>query len=537
MNTVIKKIKMKMNAPFYYKMIVLLFVLFVISPFLITKGIPLGNDASFHLSRVSSLAEALKNGVIFPGVYADYFNGSGYGTGLFYPDLFLYIPAFLMFMGFSNIVAYKIFLILLTVAMAVSMYWSVKQIWQSDLGAMISTLFYLLCSFYRTDLYLRSSVGDLLAFVFIPIIIVGFWQIIVGNEGEWKKLTFGFSGLVLSHILSATIMAILSFIMVICQASVFIREPQRFKALLKATCLSIFLTAFFLFPMIEQIIVNPIWGDTGLLGNIQYWAVPLKDLIFAFPQKLGVKYVPPSGIGFILFTVAIIGIFQLKKNKLVGELCITGLILLFCTSTLFPWKVCGSLFQTLQFPWRLYLFTSIFWCFSSGEIIMNLFLKMKIRGIMIGSMIALLMISFIINVDYIYNNYPPMIINKYPLFAAGCEYLPKYTTFTEIQNSQEKFKSNTQRSNYNKYKIILERNVSNELPIIYYSGYNGQLNGKEIKILKSKNGLCFIENNETGTLMLYYKGTTIRQCSCILSIISFIVLGGFYKVQRKRKKR
>jgi uncharacterized membrane protein len=125
----------------------------VVLPLLLKDGIPFGNDASFHLSRVVSIAEGLKNGIFLPGVYADYFNGYGYGNGLFYPDFFLYIPAVLSLLGMPAITAYKAFLILLTGAMACTMYLSVKSVWRSDFAASASTVLYLLCSFHTTDLY------------------------------------------------------------------------------------------------------------------------------------------------------------------------------------------------------------------------------------------------------------------------------------------------------------------------------------------------------------------------------------------------
>ncbi|MEG0377196.1 MAG: 6-pyruvoyl-tetrahydropterin synthase-related protein, partial [Eubacterium sp.] len=209
MNNDVKKIK-QMGKPFFYKILIIFSVLIAIFPFLWIKGIPFGNDASFHLSRVASLAEGLKNGVLFPGVYADYFEGMGYGNGLFYPDLFLYIPAVLMVMGVSNIGAYKIFLILLTFLVPLSMYYSVKHVWKSDFGAAISALLYLFCSFFRTDLYLRSSIGEVLAFVFLPLIVAGLWQIIIGDYNKWRLLTLSFSGLILSHVLSAVMMVFIS---------------------------------------------------------------------------------------------------------------------------------------------------------------------------------------------------------------------------------------------------------------------------------------------------------------------------------------
>lgn len=61
-----KKIFMK-NKQILWWCVPFLAALAVVLPLLLKEGIPFGNDASFHLSRVVSIAEGLKNGIFLPG--------------------------------------------------------------------------------------------------------------------------------------------------------------------------------------------------------------------------------------------------------------------------------------------------------------------------------------------------------------------------------------------------------------------------------------------------------------------------------------
>ena len=506
----------------------------VVLPLLLKEGIPFGNDASFHLSRVVSIAEGLKNGIFLPGVYADYFNGYGYGNGLFYPDFFLYIPAVLSLLGMPAITAYKAFLVLLTGAMACTMYLSVKSVWRSDFAASASTVFYLLCSFHTTDLYQRSSVGELLAFVFLPLIVAGFWQVVYGEKEKWLLLFSGFSGLVLSHVLTAVLMGGFAAVFLLFNIPRLAREPKRLAALGKAALWSIVLTLFFLLPMLEQLVVNPVWGDTGLLGSISDWAVPLKNLILAIPQSIGEKYVPPAGIGLALTLLIIAGLFFNRSDRLIQILSLSGLLLLFCASVYFPWHLFENVLSTLQFPWRFYLFISVFWCFASGRIIESMTEKRENQVIIAAIAAGIMLIAYFSNVAYTYKNYAQMVVNTYPTFAAGCEYLPEDVTLSHIQESQKNHQSTAKRTNYSLYKIELERNGSNELPLIYYSGYEAMLNGNRVEVYRNVNGMAEVAVNETGMLIVQYKGTPLRRVSETISLMGVIVgIALLFKNRRK----
>ncbi|MDR4074300.1 MAG: hypothetical protein Q3W93_05210, partial [Eubacterium sp.] len=84
------------------------------------------------------------------------------------------------------------------------------------------------------------------------------------------------------------------------------------------------------------------------------------------------------------------------------------------------------------------------------------------------------------------------------------------------------------------YKIELERNGSNELPLIYYSGYEAMLNGNRVEVYRNVNGMAEVAVNETGMLIVQYKGTPLRRVSETISLMGVIVgIALLFKNRRK----
>ena len=64
------------------------------------SGLIAGDDINFHIHRIMAIVDNIKIGRYVP-VYFNYLNGFGYGN-VFYPDLFLFIPAlFKYFVDFT----------------------------------------------------------------------------------------------------------------------------------------------------------------------------------------------------------------------------------------------------------------------------------------------------------------------------------------------------------------------------------------------------------------------------------------------------
>ena len=87
---------------------VVIVVTFMISiPYLNFNPI-FADDISYHTNRIISTYEELKAGHFPVLIHPKLLDGFGYAGPLFYPELFIYIPAILMFLGFNFLTSYKI---------------------------------------------------------------------------------------------------------------------------------------------------------------------------------------------------------------------------------------------------------------------------------------------------------------------------------------------------------------------------------------------------------------------------------------------
>lgn len=98
---------MKDKSSKWYIFAGLSIVLLTYIPFL-QKGLFSCWDDSYHLYRIYSIADAMKNGIFPVKIHFIECYGYGYGTGLFYPNLLFYFPALLVMCGLSLTLAYKI---------------------------------------------------------------------------------------------------------------------------------------------------------------------------------------------------------------------------------------------------------------------------------------------------------------------------------------------------------------------------------------------------------------------------------------------
>ena len=58
----------------------------------------IGDDYEYHIARIQSIAEEFKLGNFPVKIHSQMANSYGYGSGLFYSNLFLYFPAMLTFL-------------------------------------------------------------------------------------------------------------------------------------------------------------------------------------------------------------------------------------------------------------------------------------------------------------------------------------------------------------------------------------------------------------------------------------------------------
>lgn len=516
--------------------IIFILVLTLLSsiPVFIFPGIKKGHDLYFHLSRICALKDNIKNLNIFNGIYPGYFNGYGYANGLFYPDIFLYIPALLTLTGINVIISYKIFLILINFFSILSIYITIKGISKNKYASILGSIIYAFAPYRLVDIYQRAALGETLAFIFIPLIIYGIYEIIFGEKKKYYLLVLGMTGLLLSHIVSTYIILLIITILCLMNIKKLINE-KRILYILLAALITLLLTSFFWIPMLEQMMSQKFYyNNTSDLNEfvLSNRTVPLYFLFLGLPIKSNLLkgYWLPSGIG-ILFIYMIYKKIKHKeiKEKFINQTFIISVISLLLTTLTPFWKIniIKKIFYPIQFPWRLYMIPTILLTIT-GSILLSKTNKIKtIRNSFIISMASLIGIFIICII-------PPKVKEVIEYDASYSEYLPAEVDRDYIKNRGNIITSNnkvehTFKQTGTKIEITFkqkEKNTELELPLIYYKGYQAILDNKQLETFKTENGLLGIKINdiEEGTIKVAYKGTQISKITKLISLTTLITL-------------
>lgn len=498
-----------------------------------------GHDLAFHLSRISAIKDNLKLGIVGGYIYPNYLGGYGYGNGLFYPDLFLYIPAFFSYLGLSVITSYKLFLLLISFCSVGAMYICVKGISKNKKSALISSFIYGFASYRLIDMFTRAALGETLAFVFAPIIIYGMYEIIYGDYKKFYILTIGMSGLILSHLISTYLIGIVLAIMCLVNIKKLFKEKKRILYLVLAALATVCLTAYFIFPMLEQMLSGKfIFNNLDETSKLLERSLPIWSIFIEFPYHVLRKLWIPTGIG-IGFIVLIYYYFKNFKNydKFIHFCFITAMIFLICATNIFPWNLFQNILSPIQFPWRFYFISVLLLSVGSGLMLSKSTkdINKRARVLFILFLIPVITIStvnfFEKNIKEV-GDYEISFGEYMPLSADKNYILERKDVITTTYPLEHSFTRNGLKLtiNYNNN----QGNNNLELPLLYYKGYKAISNDKELNVYQTNNGLVGVDiNDEEGTIYVYYGGTKIQKLSKIVSIITMIVFVIYLRLRKR----
>ena len=217
------------------------------------------------------------------------------------------------------------------------------------------------CSIYRLiDLVERGSLGENLAFIFIPLVILGLYEILYGKHEKNIFLALGLIGLCLSHVISLYLMCISLVIIVLINIKC-LKDKKRLLTLIFNIIISMLITSFFWLPMLEQIFSN----DFNFMINSSDFnrnVIPFIALFIDFPLVNMFKVWVPSGIGLVYY-YGIYKYFRLRiKDKFLLSIYVVGILSIIMASFKLLWKIdiFNTIFSIIQFPWRFYMISTSF---------------------------------------------------------------------------------------------------------------------------------------------------------------------------------
>lgn len=523
-----------------------------------------GGDFYVHFNRLIVLMDALKDGS-FP-YYMDYYmiDGYGYLIKAFYSD-FLLIPFAFIGNLTSATTAWQVMIFTLTFFCGWFTYIAVRKVIQCKFSALLTALLYTFATYRIFDIYIREALGEVLSFTFLPLVLLGGYEIIKGNYQRWYILTIAFCLLIFSHVISTVLTFILFLVFVLIYYKDFLKEKKRIYYLVLSGIVCIPLTAYYVFPMLEQMLSNSFYYQTNPLseGVIGYRLNEVVAGLFNGVSLRGEKLFPK--LGSFLFFVILIRVF-VRTNKpqiRFADICtIIGLVLVMMTTPLFPWNIFPfSLLGFIQFPWRLLEYVSLLFAISGGYYL-TVLLKSK-RQKLIGIIGIITIHILIFNSDSIHyrtficrDGKPEITLNTSFLGIIGGEYLPSKLPSNNFQyNIPEVYNDfihhrgqtvlsdndNTAITNFTKEKgsITFDAKVENqdrlELPLTYYIGYQATLDGEKVDYRQSDNGLIEIPITKSGKVEIQYTGTTLQTVSYYISLVA-IVFFVLYIIFANRKK-
>ena len=419
-----------------------------------------GHDLDFHINRIVSLAIGLNNGQFPVRIYSDMLNGYGYATPLFYGDIMLYIPAMLYNAKVPLGICYNIYILLNNILTMTFSYVCFKNIVKDKKYVLLGVFIYTLAPYRLINIYTRAAVGEFTAMTFLPLIVLGFWNIYTKEKwriNDYLPLIIGVSGVIQSHVISTVMVAVFAVIFCVAELKKTL-EIKRLFCLVKTVIWIVFVNMWFLIPMLDSMSMDI--ASLSIEGRIQEQGLyPVQWINMFFPSiGKALKNTTTEEMGFSLglpICIAImLGLYicakyrELVDNNIVKitRICLgLGITAIVFTSRYFPWDMLAEksiliskYFCMIQFPWRyLSVATILFTVVAVGAISL---LDGKLKEMSVNTVMTLMVMGAIISTSYYYcqftnqsDAYSILSANDRNMFYIGNgEYLIKGTDIDEM---------------------------------------------------------------------------------------------------------
>lgn len=538
---------------------------------LFSSAIYAGHDSLYHINRLQGVVNALQDRQFLPAVYPYANNGYGYASPLFYCDLAVYPFAILYWIGVPLVSSYKLMIGFYGALAILSSYYVGKRL----LGdyAYLACVLYSFCNYHLYDQYLRQAFGEVLAIAIFPWLILCFYELFKERKDCWLKLGGYFALLLLSHLLSFVLYCLLFGVLLLSCLWVDRHQSGAVKAILvtvgKAVALAIGLSAFHLFPLLEQLADQTF--NVSLYSrtyNIMESALSLEMLLYPFCDinhvEFGRYYAFNMGLVYLIYPLLYVVLLNRRKGSFwLNVIFIIGLVCLLLSCGWFPGMAYLPFINTFQFAYRFYLVAFPLYTYFIAYCLKELGgWKCKLL-LVLACAYSLINCLIIQNTALAADSLIPDSASHEELFALSLvkpghdfnnlelssgEYLPP-TESTDYLNESLAIKI-TDGDEYfevmdgNEYLAYERKGTAIEfsyafegetvmLPLTYYKGYRLFADDVELEpvYLAKYKKVAFVSLPGLHTYRCHYDGTIIQKASLGLSLVSLTVL--VYFINRK----
>lgn len=332
-----------------------------------------GHDYKFHYVRVQGIAQAFAEGQFPARLNMAANRGYGAVTNLFYPALFLYLPALLVCFGASVHAALVLFIIALNAVAAWLTYWSFYKISKHRLIAVTTTALYLLSSYRLCNWYTRTALGEYLFLCFVPFMLYAIYHIFYEGGKRWWLLVIAASCVLQSHIIGTVLVALMFGGMIVALLGQRLRKKQSVLTPLWQLCAAggwtVGLNLWFLYPFVSGYFSGQYtFFDASYEFSTKYVVeqVSIANVVSLLPVYVlnGINYSLGAPLLLALVASLVILAYLLPRKKVAHGailsvcllLCVVSLILM-CAGDVAIWLaersgLLLSFFGMLQYPFR-----------------------------------------------------------------------------------------------------------------------------------------------------------------------------------------
>lgn len=535
-----------------------------------------GHDIEFHYGRIYGICDGLLSGDFFVKLCSNWFEGNGYLVGAFYGDFLLYIPAVLHLLGVKMQTSYQIFWVVINLLTLFIAYFSFKGIWKNERVAFLGAIVYS-CNLYRlVDIYIRQAVGEYCAFLFFPLIALGFYKVFAEEENTdakcnsgWMILSIAFSGLLNTHILSCEMVAIFGILLFVLLLRKF-ATARLWKYIGLTLTTTLGLSASFLVPFVDAMFIK---GDTNVsdasrnIFSLAERGIQASFFRNLFAKQLGSIIGMEDGFAItFLWGLTIIAVSVLlsvfagsfRKRKILFISGVFGLLALFMATKYFPWDAIRKLpglenvVSSLQYPWRLLGLAGLFvaLCFMGALVLPKNIGKMY-RVANIAVMVLVIVITILPAAFFIKKTMERTSFIEFNdraslkfMYKGGEEYLPRGTDVSLLSTELTVF-GDAEISDYQKdganvrFHIVSDSTCRIELPLLYYWYYKGTMNGVEIPVVAGTNNRVTVNlpENSAGDVEVFWDTpimwrfsyvVTVATCLAVVVLICFKIYQNYF---------
>jgi hypothetical protein len=521
---------------------------------------PIGVDMPFHMLRIGELGKEIARDGTFPVyMFKDVYYGYGYPIPIFYCATFLYPFALLVSVGLSEIVAYKIMVVTLLWATFFCTYFCAKAWYKDKDYSFVAAFLYAAQPYFLMDLFVKASIGEAFAFLFIPLIILGYCFVLKTDQKIKGSiiLACGMAGLVCSHVISTVLVTIALAIWFMVD---FIKNNQKIKVLISVVLSAILcacISAGYILPMLEQLLNDRYYAQTSaklssIPQNMLGIFIPM-HAAKALSMVTGID-VPMSEVGGAIIPVVLVLIYLFAKGK-IKDLKRTDkiLIAIYCgiavsMTVRFVWVPLESLFGFMQFTWRIYLIAAVigtalfilltqreYNCkFTRVQVLITIFSGIYVLAVCFGYFGAKRLSNATENrstieyssetgdILYISQKIDPYSIKDMKRIVTSDDNVE----FTyEVNEASEVVSINIEQNNS-------EKEVHFEVPFLFYKGYKAYFkdNNEKLEVSQGDNALVEITvpAGDTGEIEVKYTGTKLQKNSLYFSMITMLIVAIAY---------